>query len=199
MAGELAASVWRSERSRLVGAAAKLLRDLDEAEDCAQDALIAAMEHWPRDGQPANPAAWLMTASPPPEAPPRMASSRRFSSCLRSSMRPSSFFSICSRPDVRPDMGTLSREATCSRARSRSARNWKARGPVMASMRRTPAATPLSDTMRMSPISAVLRTCVPPHSSTESEGISTTRTTSPYFSPNSAIAPRATASLYDSS
>lgn len=63
MAGELAASVWRSERSRLVGAAAKLLRDLDEAEDCAQDALIAAMEHWPRDGQPANPAAWLMTAT----------------------------------------------------------------------------------------------------------------------------------------
>ncbi|HEY1131485.1 MAG TPA: sigma-70 family RNA polymerase sigma factor [Roseateles sp.] len=60
---DLAAGVWRIERSRLVGAAAKLLRDLDEAEDCAQDALIAAMEHWPRDGQPANPAAWLMTAT----------------------------------------------------------------------------------------------------------------------------------------
>ncbi|MFG6485678.1 RNA polymerase sigma factor [Roseateles sp. BYS78W] len=60
---DIAAGVWRIERSRLVGAAAKLLRDLDEAEDCAQDALIAAMEHWPRDGQPANPAAWLMTAT----------------------------------------------------------------------------------------------------------------------------------------
>jgi RNA polymerase sigma factor (sigma-70 family) len=60
---ELAAGVWRIERSRLVGAAAKLLRDLDEAEDCAQDALIAAMEAWPRDGQPVNPAAWLMTAT----------------------------------------------------------------------------------------------------------------------------------------
>jgi RNA polymerase sigma factor (sigma-70 family) len=60
---ELAAGVWRIERSRLVGAAAKLLRDLDEAEDCAQDALIAAMETWPRDGQPANPAAWLMTTT----------------------------------------------------------------------------------------------------------------------------------------
>lgn len=60
---ELAAGVWRIERSRLVGAAAKLLRDLDEAEDCAQDALIAAMETWPRDGQPTNPAAWLMTAT----------------------------------------------------------------------------------------------------------------------------------------
>ena len=60
---DLAAGVWRIERSRLVGAAARLLRDLDEAEDCAQDALIAAMQAWPRDGQPANPAAWLMTAT----------------------------------------------------------------------------------------------------------------------------------------
>ena len=60
---ELAAGVWRLERSRLVGAAAKLLRDLDEAEDCAQDALMAALDAWPRDGAPANPAAWLMTAT----------------------------------------------------------------------------------------------------------------------------------------
>ena len=60
---DLAAGVWRIERSRLVGAAAKLLRDLDEAEDCAQDALIAALETWPRDGQPDNPAAWLMTTA----------------------------------------------------------------------------------------------------------------------------------------
>lgn len=60
---DLAAGVWRIERSRLVGAAARLLRDLDEAEDCAQDALIAALETWPRDGQPANPAAWLMATT----------------------------------------------------------------------------------------------------------------------------------------
>ncbi len=60
---ELAAAVWRIERSRLVGAAAKLLRDLDDAEDCAQDALMAALDAWPRDGQPANPAAWLMTVT----------------------------------------------------------------------------------------------------------------------------------------
>src|SRR5512145_1288920 len=61
--GELVAGVWRIERSRLVGAAAKLLRDLDEAEDCAQDALLAALDAWPRAGLPANPAAWLMTAT----------------------------------------------------------------------------------------------------------------------------------------
>jgi hypothetical protein len=46
-----------------------------------------------------------------------------------------------------------------------------------------------------SPISAVLRTCVPPQSSVEKPGTETTRTTSPYFSPKSAIAPAATASL----
>ncbi len=60
---ELAASVWRIERGRLVGAAAKLLRDLDEAEDCAQEALVAALDHWPRAGTPDNPAAWLMTTT----------------------------------------------------------------------------------------------------------------------------------------
>lgn len=60
---DLAAGVWRLERSRLVGTAVKLLRDLDEAEDCAQDALMAALDAWPRDGAPANPAAWLMTAT----------------------------------------------------------------------------------------------------------------------------------------
>lgn len=60
---ELAAGVWRVERSQLLGAAAKLLHDLDEAEDCAQDALIQALETWPRDGTPTNPAAWLMTTT----------------------------------------------------------------------------------------------------------------------------------------
>ena len=50
--------------------------------------------------------------------------------------------------------------------------------------------------IRNSPISAVFRTCVPPHSSIDTSGTSTTRTTSPYFSPNSAIAPRARASAY---
>ncbi|MGE5452744.1 MAG: RNA polymerase sigma factor [Acidobacteriota bacterium] len=60
---ELAASVWRIERSQLLGAAAKLLHDLDEAEDCAQDALIQALETWPRDGVPLHPGAWLMTTT----------------------------------------------------------------------------------------------------------------------------------------
>jgi RNA polymerase sigma factor (sigma-70 family) len=61
--GDLTAGVWRIEHGRLVGAAAKLLRDLDEAEDCAQDALLAALDAWAVSGLPRNAAAWLMTAT----------------------------------------------------------------------------------------------------------------------------------------
>ncbi len=69
-------------------------------------------------------------------------------------------------------------------------------GPVTASMRRTPAATPLSLTILKSAICPVFRACVPPQSSFDTPGTFTTRTTSPYFSPKSAIAPLATAALY---
>ncbi|KAG1226966.1 hypothetical protein G6F68_019659 [Rhizopus microsporus] len=65
--------------------------------------------------------------------------------------------------------------------------------PVMASIRRTPAATPPSETILNRPISPVRLTCVPPQSSRE-KPISNTRTVSPYFSPNSAMAPPLTAS-----
>ena len=51
-----------------------------------------------------------------------------------------------------------------------------------------------SSTMMNGPMSPVARTCVPPHSSMLKPGIDTTRTRSPYFSPNSAIAPAAIAS-----
>src|SRR4051794_41802210 len=37
-----------------------MTRDLGLAEDLAQDALVAALQQWPRDGVPDNPAAWLM-------------------------------------------------------------------------------------------------------------------------------------------
>src|SRR6476469_7603224 len=37
-----------------------MTRDLDLAEDLAQDALVAALQQWPRDGLPDNPGAWLM-------------------------------------------------------------------------------------------------------------------------------------------
>jgi RNA polymerase sigma factor (sigma-70 family) len=57
------AAVWRAESGRLVGALTRMTRDLDLAEDLAQDALVSALESWPVHGVPANPAAWLMTAA----------------------------------------------------------------------------------------------------------------------------------------
>ena len=54
---------WRAESARLVGALARMTRDLDLAEDLAQDALVAALEQWPESGIPSKPAAWLMTTA----------------------------------------------------------------------------------------------------------------------------------------
>src|SRR5919109_1088334 len=65
---------------------------------------------------------------------------------------------------------------------------------VTASIRRAPEPTEPSERTTKGPISAVQRTCVPPHSSREKPGISTTRTSSPYFSPKSIIAPSLRAS-----
>ncbi len=56
-------AVWRIERSRIVAGVARLVRDVGLAEDLAQDALIAALEHWPDEGVPDNPGAWLMTTA----------------------------------------------------------------------------------------------------------------------------------------
>ena len=53
-------AVWRLERARIVAAVAHLVRDVGVAEELAQDALVAALDHWPREGVPDNPAAWLM-------------------------------------------------------------------------------------------------------------------------------------------
>jgi RNA polymerase sigma factor (sigma-70 family) len=53
-------AVWRIEAAHVVAHAARLVRDIGVAEELAQDALVAALEHWPRDGVPDNPGAWLM-------------------------------------------------------------------------------------------------------------------------------------------
>src|SRR5450830_519155 len=71
--------------------------------------------------------------------------------------------------------------------------NVSAFSPVTASTRRIPAATPPSATILNKPISPVRDTCVPPHSSREVP-MDSTRTSSPYFSPNKSIAPALTAS-----
>ena len=54
---------WRAESARLVGALTRMTRDVELAEDLAQDALVAALEQWPATGVPTNPAAWLMTTA----------------------------------------------------------------------------------------------------------------------------------------
>ncbi|WP_406037388.1 RNA polymerase sigma factor [Micromonospora sp. NBC_00898] len=54
-------AVWRMESGRVIAGLAALTRDVGQAEELAQDALVAALESWPRDGVPANPGAWLMT------------------------------------------------------------------------------------------------------------------------------------------
>ncbi|MFI6262139.1 RNA polymerase sigma factor [Micromonospora sp. NPDC051006] len=54
-------TVWRMEAGRVVAGIAGIVRDVGLAEELAQDALVAALEQWPRDGVPANPGAWLTT------------------------------------------------------------------------------------------------------------------------------------------
>jgi RNA polymerase sigma factor (sigma-70 family) len=56
-------AVWRIESPRVIAGLARLVRDVGLAEELAQDALVAALEQWPRDGVPANPGAWLMAAA----------------------------------------------------------------------------------------------------------------------------------------
>jgi RNA polymerase sigma factor (sigma-70 family) len=56
-------AVWRIESARLVAVVGRMVRDLGVAEELAQDALVAALEHWPRDGIPDKPGAWLMTTA----------------------------------------------------------------------------------------------------------------------------------------
>ncbi len=57
------AALWHLEAARVIGRVTRIVRDVGLAEDIAQDVLLAALERWPRDGMPANPAAWLMTAA----------------------------------------------------------------------------------------------------------------------------------------
>jgi RNA polymerase sigma factor (sigma-70 family) len=60
---ETISATWREESARLVGALVRMTRDLDLAEDLAQDALVSALENWPSHGIPDNPGAWLMTTA----------------------------------------------------------------------------------------------------------------------------------------
>ena len=62
-AGRAIEAVWRIEAAKIIAAVARMTRDVGVAEELAQDALVAALEHWPADGVPDNPAAWLMATA----------------------------------------------------------------------------------------------------------------------------------------
>jgi RNA polymerase sigma factor (sigma-70 family) len=57
------AAVWRIESAKIVAGVAHLVRDIGLAEELAQDALVAALEHWPTAGVPDKPGAWLMATA----------------------------------------------------------------------------------------------------------------------------------------
>jgi len=56
-------AVWRIEAARIIAGVARLTRDIGRAEELAQDALVAALEHWPANGLPDKPGAWLMATA----------------------------------------------------------------------------------------------------------------------------------------
>jgi RNA polymerase sigma-70 factor (ECF subfamily) len=56
-------AVWRIESARLIAALTRVVGDVGLAEDLAQDALVAALERWPRTGVPERPGAWLMATA----------------------------------------------------------------------------------------------------------------------------------------
>lgn len=56
-------AVWRIESPRLIGGLVRVVRDVDLAEDLAQEALLSALERWPETGIPDNPGAWLMATA----------------------------------------------------------------------------------------------------------------------------------------
>jgi RNA polymerase sigma-70 factor (ECF subfamily) len=58
----LAETVYRTEARRVFATLVRLLGDFDLAEEALHDAFRAALEQWPRDGVPANPRAWLVSA-----------------------------------------------------------------------------------------------------------------------------------------
>jgi RNA polymerase sigma-70 factor (ECF subfamily) len=59
---EILDNVYRAESRRILATLIRLLGDFDRAEEALHDAFRAALEQWPRDGVPANPRTWLVSA-----------------------------------------------------------------------------------------------------------------------------------------
>ena len=56
-------AVWRMESAKIIARLTRMLRQIGLAEEFAQDALLSALEQWPRTGVPDKPGAWLMTTA----------------------------------------------------------------------------------------------------------------------------------------
>ncbi|MET8553236.1 sigma-70 family RNA polymerase sigma factor [Micromonospora zamorensis] len=56
-------AVFREERGRLLASLVRRFGDLDLAEEVASEAIEAALVHWPTDGVPSRPGAWLLTTA----------------------------------------------------------------------------------------------------------------------------------------
>jgi RNA polymerase sigma factor (sigma-70 family) len=56
-------AIWRIEQAKLIAALTRFTRDIGQAEELAQEALLTALEQWPKIGIPERPGAWLMTAA----------------------------------------------------------------------------------------------------------------------------------------
>ena len=56
-------AVWRIESAKVIAVLTRMVRDVGLGEDLSHDALVAALEQWPRSGIPDNPGAWLMATA----------------------------------------------------------------------------------------------------------------------------------------
>ena len=56
-------TIFRIERARLIAGLVRMVRDVDLAEELAQDAAVTALSEWPKSGVPNNPGGWLMAVA----------------------------------------------------------------------------------------------------------------------------------------
>jgi RNA polymerase sigma-70 factor, ECF subfamily len=56
-------AIFRIESAKVIAGVARIVRDVGLAEELAQDAMVTALERWPKSGVPDKPGAWLMTTA----------------------------------------------------------------------------------------------------------------------------------------
>jgi RNA polymerase sigma-70 factor, ECF subfamily len=99
-------AIWKMEAARIIGGLARRMRDMGLAEDLAQDALLAALEHWPVTGIPPNPGAWL-AATARHKAIDRMRRDATFRHKMQVLGKGAQLFSEPDLPDEPPEDDTL--------------------------------------------------------------------------------------------